>query len=90
MSTISGQDSAIISTIVRGYGNRPVRLKASLLPGGMVEVFRDDPGSAMGWPASEIYQDDGSVFERIETAWKAGNKKSALGRVGERKADRFT
>jgi hypothetical protein len=81
MSITSTQHFGNISVIVRGYRNRPARLRANRLADG-IEVFRDDPGKSIGWPSRDAYQDDPEVFSRLESAWKSGDT-NALAKAWE-------
>jgi hypothetical protein len=76
MSTISKEKCAIMSVIVRAYRDRPVRLNAHRLSGGSVEVFRDNPARAMGWPERDVYQDDAANYTQLENAWSSGDTKA--------------
>lgn len=74
MSTIQEANCGIISAIVRGYRDRPVRLKARLCPGGSIEVFRHDPTKWIGWPVKDAYQDDPATMSRLQSAWESGDE----------------
>lgn len=75
MSTIPGRGIGNISVIVRGFGNRPVRLMGRVAD-GQVQVFRNDPAKSLTWPQADVFCDDPATYSRLESAWKAGNQQA--------------
>jgi hypothetical protein len=64
--------------IIRGYGNEPVCLKAILARPGVVEVVGSNEIMSMGFPSEDVFEFDQSLFNRLRTAYEAGDRQKMV------------
>ena len=64
--------------IIRGYGNEPVRLRATSVRDGVVEAVGADEDSPMGFPSEDVFQFDVGLFKKLRTAYAAGESQAVI------------